>query len=104
MQEIAKCPLCRKEPISAISNTTGCVIVSHCGMKAGGKSAIENWNRYAAAMELAELLAWQEEVEEFISNVQFEGKTIKGSDLVKILNQAEYLIYDAEVRVRRLFK
>ena len=60
--------------------------------------------RVVVAMELAELLAWQEEVEEFISNVQFEGKTIKGSDLVKILNQAEYLIYDAEVRVRRLFK
>ena len=101
MSEIAKCPSCHQEPTLRYWGNDEDPSIYCCGAML---ASIELWNRYAAAMELAELLAWQEEVEEFISNVQFEGKTIKGSDLVKILNQAEYLIYDAEVRVRRLFK
>ena len=102
MQEKAKCPLSRQEPtLRYWDNDEDPSYIYCCGAML---ASIELWNRYAAAMELAELLAWQEEVEEFISNVQFEGKTIKGSDLVKILNQAEYLIYAAEFRVRELFK
>ena len=79
MSEIAKCPHCGKEPISAIFNTTGCVIVSHCGMKAEGKSAIENWNRYAAAMELVEAEVWFKEVLDIKSYIGFDEKNPKSS-------------------------
>ena len=91
------CPLCG----GLIKLHTGDV---HSCSSCPFKCFEDDFDRVCAAMELAQALMWEEEVEDFISNMQHKGKTIRGLNLVNIRNKAEDLSYDAEVRVRELFK
>ena len=49
MPEVAKCPCCGKDPIVDDEDFPNCAY-SCCGQES---SSLKQWNRYAAAMELA---------------------------------------------------
>ena len=101
MQEIAKCPLCGGEPTLKYWDYDSDPSIYHCGATL---ESIAEWNKYAAAMELAEALVWKKEVEDFISYTRCRVQRKVFPGVVKIANNAEDAIYDAEVRARRVFK
>ena len=61
MPEIAKCPLCGQEPTLKYWDYDSDPSLYHCGATL---ESIVEWNRYAAAMELALSIAWKREVRE----------------------------------------
>lgn len=104
MPEVATCPLCG-EAASIFRLDDDPVTFSHCGMQA---NSVELWNRYAAAMELAEAKAWRKEVWEatrkpwnFVQVLR-ERKSIES--VFDILDQSEEDVKLAEKRVLEVFK
>lgn len=101
MDEIANCPICGCVPNLDILGYEDIPSISHCGATL---ESIAEWNRYAAAMELAEALAWKSDVEDFISYIRCRVQHKSFPELIKIADKAEDLYYDAEVRVMEVFK
>ena len=112
MSEIAKCPLCGKDVKRSIwrPEYEGCagsvvVTVKCCGMEA---LTVELWNQYAAAIELAEAKAWQQEVWEALRKpwdfvqVLRERKSIES--ICDIFEKSEVDAKSAEKRVLEVFK
>ena len=103
MPEVAKCPLCGKKPFPY--HYEDHVEYVHCGVKCEDEGT---WNRYAAAMELAEAKAWRQEVWEatrkpldFVQVLR-ERKSIES--IYDILDKSEEDVKKAEKRVLEVFK
>ena len=93
--------MCGQEPTLKYWDHDSDPSIYHCGATL---ESIAEWNRYAAAMELAEALAWKSDVEDFISYIRCRVQHKSFPELIKIADKAEDLYYDAEVRVREVFK
>lgn len=85
MPEVANCPVCGKEPKKTVPWTSGETYnqFSCCGIIANGE---ENWNRYAAAMELARAVLRLH------------------NDDTKTAHQWEFFVEEAEKRVLEVWK
>ena len=104
MPKVANCPLCKKKPYPYHYEEDHIGYV-HCGVKCEDE---DTWNRYAAAMELAEAKAWQQEVWEALrkpwdfAQVLRERKSIES--ICDIFEKSEVDAKSAEKRVLEVFK
>ena len=58
MQEVANCPVCGNPQVEMLNEHFMLSGAYCCGVRC---DSLELWNRYAAAMELAEAKTWEEE-------------------------------------------
>lgn len=102
MPEIARCPVCGEEPEVWCRDEAWRIRITCCRHVV---YSTDGWNRYAAAMTLAEALAWKREVEDFIASVLYKRKTVAAAlYLVDISNKADEILCNAEARMREVFK
>ena len=104
MQEIAKCPLCREEPTLKYLDHDSDPSIHHCGTTL---ESIVGWNRYAAAMELAEAEVWFKELLDIRSYIGFDEnnpKSSKNEEYNRIWNESSSDLNNVYERAIAMFK
>ena len=101
MTELANCPLCGKGPM--IYHYTYIPFAYECcGVQC---YSIEKWNRYAAAMELAEAKTWEEETYSVLCWLaELQDRKCAFNESVDLNIYAERAGFDALEKMYEVFK